>query len=108
MLTFNHFNFNVSDLDRSLAFYKEALDLEPVGERKVADDGSFIIVYLGDGKTDFRLELTWLRDHPSSNTIWASVSSTWLFVRTTTRPLMPGTPPWAASALKIPPWGSIL
>ena len=43
MLTFNHFNFNVSDLDRSLAFYKEALDLEPVGERKVADDGSFII-----------------------------------------------------------------
>ena len=58
MLTFNHFNFNVSDLDKSLAFYKEALDLVPVGERKVAEDGSFIIVYLGDGKTDFRLELT--------------------------------------------------
>ena len=64
MLTFNHFNFNVSDLDKSLAFYKEALDLVPVGERKVAEDGSFIIVYLGDGKTDFRLELTALRDHP--------------------------------------------
>ena len=64
MLTFNHFNFNVSDLDKSLAFYKEALGLEPVGERKEAADGSFIIVYLGDGKTDFRLELTWLRDHP--------------------------------------------
>lgn len=64
MLTFNHFNFNVSDLDKSLAFYKEALDLEPVGERKVAEDDSFIIVYLGDGKTDFRLELTALRDHP--------------------------------------------
>lgn len=64
MLTFNHFNFNVADLDKSLAFYKEALGLEPVGERKVAADGSFIIVYLGDGKTDFRLELTWLRDHP--------------------------------------------
>ena len=30
MLTFDHFNFNVSDLDKSLAFYKEALDLEPV------------------------------------------------------------------------------
>ena len=28
MLTFNHFNFNVSDLDKSLAFYKEALGLE--------------------------------------------------------------------------------
>lgn len=64
MLTFNHFNFNVADLDKSLAFYKEALGLEPVGERKAAADGSFIIVYLGDGKTDFRLELTWLRDHP--------------------------------------------
>ena len=62
MLSFNHFNFNVSDLDKSLAFYKEALDLTPVGNRKEAADGSFIIVYLGDGKTDFRLELTWLRD----------------------------------------------
>ena len=64
MLTFNHFNFNVADLDASLAFYEEALGLRPVGERKEAADGSFIIVYLGDGKTDFRLELTWLRDHP--------------------------------------------
>ena len=50
MLTFNHFNFNVADLDKSLAFYKEALGLEPVGERKAAADGGFIIVYLGDGK----------------------------------------------------------
>ena len=64
MYTFNHFNFNVSDLDRSLAFYKEALGLEPVGEPKQAADGSFRIVYLGDGETGFRLELTWLRDHP--------------------------------------------
>ena len=64
MLTFNHYNFNVSDLDRSLAFYQEALDLTPVGERKEAADGSFVIVYLGDGKTGFRLELTWLKEHP--------------------------------------------
>ena len=64
MLTFNHFNFNVADLETSLRFYKDALGLEPVGERKEAADGSFVIVYLGDGKTDFRLELTWLRDHP--------------------------------------------
>ena len=63
MLAFNHFNFNVSDLDKSLAFYKEALGLEPV-RRKEAEDGSFVIVFLGDGQTDFRLELTWLRDHP--------------------------------------------
>ena len=25
MIQFNHFNFNVLDLDKSLAFYKEAL-----------------------------------------------------------------------------------
>ena len=63
MLTFNHFNFNITDLDRSLRFYKEALDLEPV-RRKEAEDGSFVLVYLGDRKTEFSLELTWLRDHP--------------------------------------------
>ena len=63
MLTFNHFNFNVADLDRSLKFYKEALGLEPV-RRKEAEDGSFVIVFLGDRRTTFRLELTWLRGHP--------------------------------------------
>ncbi len=63
MFTFNHFNFNVSDLDKALQFYKDALGLEPV-RRKEAADGSFILVFLGDGKTDFQLELTWLRDHP--------------------------------------------
>ena len=61
MITFNHFNFNVLNLERSLAFYKEALGLEPVRE-KVASDGSFKLVYLGDGATGFTLELTWLRD----------------------------------------------
>ena len=63
MLTFNHFNFNVSDVDKALQFYKDALGLEPV-RRKEAADGSFVLVFLGDGKTDFQLELTWLRDHP--------------------------------------------
>ena len=59
MIRFNHFNFNVLDLDRSLAFYKEALGLSPVRE-KVAADGSFRLVYLGDGASGFTLELTWL------------------------------------------------
>ena len=63
MYRFEHFNFNVADLDKSLAFYKEALGLEPVA-RKDAEDGSFTLVYLGDGKTNFSLELTVLRDHP--------------------------------------------
>ena len=61
MFAFNHFNFNVTDLERSIAFYHDALGLEPV-RRKEAADGSFILTFLGDGKTEFQLELTWLRD----------------------------------------------
>lgn len=61
MYTFNHFNFNVLDLEKSLAFYDEAFGLKPVKTKK-AEDGSFILVYLGDGATGFTLELTWLAD----------------------------------------------
>ncbi|MBR4058867.1 MAG: VOC family protein [Lachnospiraceae bacterium] len=59
--TFAHNNFNVRDLEKSMAFYKEALGLEEV-RRKEAADGSFIIVFLGDGQSKHLLELTWLRD----------------------------------------------
>ncbi len=58
-----HVNFNVADLDKSIAFYREALGLEPV-RRREGPGGSFIITYLGSGENDFQLELTWLRDHP--------------------------------------------
>ena len=56
-----HENYNVADLSRSLAFYEEALGLTEK-RRITADDGSFIIVYVGNETTDFELELTWLRD----------------------------------------------
>ena len=59
---FDHFNVNVTDLDRSLAFYRQALGFREV-RRKEAADGSFILVYLTDGVSPFLLELTWLRDH---------------------------------------------
>ena len=59
--TFCHNNFHVLDLEKSLKFYEEALGLKEA-RRKVADDGSFILVYLSDGKTNHTLELTWLRD----------------------------------------------
>ena len=60
MTTFYHFNFNVLDLDRSLAFYKEALNLSPLREK---ESDSFKLVFLGDeAGSDFQLELTWLRD----------------------------------------------
>ena len=58
---FVHNNFNVRDLEKSLAFYKEALGLDVVREHH-AEDGSFTLVYLGDSKTSHQLELTWLRD----------------------------------------------
>ncbi len=58
-----HENYNVSDLDRSIAFYEKALGLHEV-RRRVAGDDSFIIVFMSNEASDFELELTWLRDHP--------------------------------------------
>jgi lactoylglutathione lyase len=61
MFTFNHFNFNVLNLEKSIKFYSDTLGLKEV-RRKEAPDGSWILVYLGDGNTNFALELTWLKD----------------------------------------------
>ncbi len=58
-----HENYNVSDLDKALTFYEQALGLTEK-RRKEAADGSFIIVYIGNADNDFEMELTWLRDHP--------------------------------------------
>ena len=52
---FVHNNFNVLDLQKSLEFYEQALGLKEV-RRVNAADGSFTIVYLGDGKTAHQLE----------------------------------------------------
>lgn len=59
---FAHVNFNVTDLERSMKFYKEALGLEKIGEIR-HPEGAFIIVYLSRPGESFKLELTWLRDH---------------------------------------------
>lgn len=61
--TMIHENYNVSDLETSIAFYGKALGLREV-RRKTAEDGSFIIAFLKAERGDFELELTWLRDHP--------------------------------------------
>ena len=59
--SFAHNNINVKDLDKSLAFYKEALLLEE--SRRLEDpSGAFILVYLKSPYTAHELELTWLRD----------------------------------------------
>lgn len=55
-----HENYNVRDLDKSIAFYGEALGLTE--KRRINGEG-FIIVYLGNDASDFELELTWLAGH---------------------------------------------
>ena len=56
---FAHFNFNVLDLKKSMEFYEGALGLKEVRRVEKPD---FTLVYLGDGETDFQLELTYLHD----------------------------------------------
>ena len=62
---FDHNNYNVLDLAKSIAFYEEALGLRETG-RIEGPDGAFLIVYMGDGASKQRLELTWLRDHAAT------------------------------------------
>lgn len=58
---FDHFNINVLDLERSIEFYKKALGLKPCGEIE-GPEGAFKIIYLKNELSDFKIELTWLRD----------------------------------------------
>ncbi|MDI9492251.1 MAG: VOC family protein [Bacillota bacterium] len=56
-----HNNINVLDLEKSMAFYQEALGLKEE-KRKKAEDGSFVIVFMKNEQSEHQLELTWLRD----------------------------------------------
>lgn len=56
---FLHTNFNVLDLEKSMAFYEKALRLKEIRRIETSD---FTIVYMGDGATDFQLELTWMKN----------------------------------------------
>lgn len=58
---FAHFNFNVANLENSKRFYEKALGLKEI--RRMTGNG-FTLVYLGDGRTSFELELTELQNHP--------------------------------------------
>lgn len=54
-MKFSHSNLTVTNLEKSLEFYREALDLR---ENRRRDFGDFIMVYLrGAENTDFELEL---------------------------------------------------
>ena len=56
-----HENYNVSDLETSLTFYKKALGLTEL--RRITNE-NFTIVFLGNQESEFELELTYLKDHP--------------------------------------------
>lgn len=55
----DHNNINVLDLEKSLEFYRDALGMTEVRRK---DTEGFILVFLGDGETPHKIELTWLRD----------------------------------------------
>jgi lactoylglutathione lyase len=60
MFKFNHNNLNVLDLERSLKFYSDALNLTEI-RRLEFDD--FILVYLGDScDSQHQLELQWFKN----------------------------------------------
>ena len=61
MFALDHANINVTDIERSVKFYGEAFGLKEV-RRRTAEDGSFVIVFLEDGRSGLKLELTWLKD----------------------------------------------
>jgi len=59
--TLAHSEMHVFDLERSIKFYEQALGLKEV-KRHVAEDGSFILVFLSDDVSPHIVELTWNRD----------------------------------------------
>ena len=61
---FAHVNFNVIDLDKSIAFYQEALGLE-IAKRLDFEERGFTLVYMKDSKSNFTLELTYLKNWPN-------------------------------------------
>ena len=56
-----HENYNVSNLEKPMAFYEKALGLHET--HRITGEG-FIIVYMGNDESSFEVELTCLDEHP--------------------------------------------
>ncbi len=65
MLKIDHVNFNVTNLEQSVEFYKEALGLLEI-HRKTNEEKGFELVFLQDKNSGMSVELTWLSDHPEA------------------------------------------
>ena len=98
---FDHFNINVLNLERSMAFYKEALGLEKWGEIE-GPEGAFKIIYLKNEASDFKLELTCCATIPSLTTSANASFTSACVCPATTRPHVPFTSRWVACATKTP------
>lgn len=103
---FDHFNINVTDLERSIAFYGKALGLKE-HHRKEASDGSFILVYLTDNETGFLLELTWLKDHTAPYELGENESHLCFRVAGDYDAVRAYHKKWVACVSRIPPWDCI-
>ena len=57
-----HRNTHAYDLDATIAFYEKALGMHEK-RRKLPEDGSWAIVFIGNDQSDFELELTWNKDY---------------------------------------------
>lgn len=104
--TFAHNNLNVRNLKESIAFYEQALGLRET-KRIEATDGSFLIVFLGDGRSVHKLELTWLRIARKNITL-AIMNFISHLKRTIWIQPCNAIGRWAASALKTRRWESTL
>ncbi len=80
--TFYHNNINVLDLKKSIDFYQKALGLT-VTRETAAEDGSFKLAFLGDGRPRISWNLpgsviwTGLTNWAITNHIWQCVQMIW-------------------------------
>lgn len=103
---FDHFNINVTDLDKSIKFYETALGLHE-SHRKEASDGSFVLVYMADDHSNFLLELTWLRDHTQPYELGENESHLCLRVEGDYDEVVNSIRKWDAFASRTPLWACI-
>lgn len=56
-----HTCISVLDLEKSMKFYQEAFELKEM-RRIEAEDGAFILSFMGTDEVPYMIELTWVRD----------------------------------------------
>ena len=104
MIEFNHFNFNVLDLEKVLHFIRKRLVFPSFGKNHLP---TAVTRSSRHGRTGFSLELTWLRDRKEPYNL-GDESLHWLSKRTNMMLSINGMKRWAVSAMRTLPWAFIL